>query len=649
MSALRRGLLAVQAARQLGIRQAMWYACYQVALHSGWLRRTPRRQPVGAVNWQAMRLPRPDAVRALLSPAEMAALMSAADEIAAGQMRLFGAAPRPLLLALPGELQHWTRHDTAATLHALDLPDVKYLWEPARFGWVFPLGRAYHLTENPHYARAFWEFAETFWDSNPAERGPNWESAQEVALRLMALAWGGACFGRAPDSTPARMARLAVSLAEHARRIPPTLAYARAQNNNHLLSEAAGLLTAAALLPAHPQARRWQALGRKWWRWGLRHQIFADGAYIQHSTNYHRLMLQLCLWVMWLTPQAFTPRERAQAASATRWLLAQCEHTHGAVPNLGPNDGAYLFPLSGLPFEDYRPVLQAAAGAFLGESPFPPGAWDEMRVWFSVLAAPPVDTPAPGNGAYLRAVRFTSRPGHADQLHFDLHYAGRYLLLDPGTYLYNAPPPWENALTHAACHNTITIDGQDQMTRAGRFLYLDWAQGEVLTRQAAPDGSWRLLRARHTGYRRLGIIHQRTLRVPAPGRWVVEDALEGDAARRHVFRLHWLVADGQWTVDDRRQIADDGAWQFSLHLPDDGLHLRLCIRCFTAQSPTPQTTLSLVRAGELLYGEAPADPVRGWFSPTYGVKIPALSLAIHVESAPPLHFTTEISVAQADG
>ena len=81
--------------------------------------------------------------------------------------------------------------------------------------------------------------------------------------------------------------------------------------------------------------------------------------------------------------------------------------------------------------------------------------------------------------AYLRAARFTGRPGHADQLHLDLWWCGLNVAQDAGTYLYNAPPPWDNALARSEVHNTLVVNGLEQMTRAGRFLYLERAQARV--------------------------------------------------------------------------------------------------------------------------------------------------------------------------
>jgi hypothetical protein len=49
----------------------------------------------------------------------------------------------------------------------------------------------------------------------------------------------------------------------------------------------------------------------------------------------------------------------------------------------------------------------------------------------------------------------------------------------------------------------------------------------------------------------------------------------------------------------------------------------------------------IVRAGERVYGQGEATPVMGWSSPTYGVKLPALSLALEVSSTQSVEFTSE--------
>ena len=59
--------------------------------------------------------------------------------------------------------------------------------------------------------------------------------------------------------------------------------------------------------------------------------------------------------------------------------------------------------------------------------------------------------------------------------------------------------------------------------------------------------------------------------------------------------------------------------------------------------------VSLVRAGELVYGKSSeVSPIRGWFSPTYAQKEPALSLAIEVKASETVKFSTEFFLPSAD-
>ncbi len=647
--------LALKALRQLGPGPLALYGLYRFGLWSGHYRRLTRRPlPVGEWTLEPL-LPLPplQAVRRCLDQESLAALLAEADEIAAGKVRLFGGPPADLRLAFDRRLQHWTVYERRPALLAefyAEVPDVKFLWEPARFGWAFPLGRAYLLSGREKYAEAFWRLAEQFLDANPPCLGPHWMSAQEVALRLMAFVWAGQVFAASPASTPARRIRLGRAVAAHAARIPPTLVYARAQNNNHLLSEAVGLFTAGLALPSHPQAAHWRALGWKWLNRGLQTQIDGYGEYSQHSANYQRLMLQLALWVDALLRRRGEtwPRPTLEALGrAVHWTLGLLDPVSGRAPNLGANDGAYPLPLSTCPFEDYRPVAHAAARAFLNYR-LPAGPWDEMALWLGL----PLDSPRaldlpryPGDNltgrdswACLRAVRLTTRPSHADQLHLDLWWRGLNVACDAGTYLYNAPPPWDNSLASTLVHNTVSVDGREQMTRAGRFLYLDWADAYYKTLLSADEEVLQRAQARHYAYRRLGIRHTRTVTVRAGDRWQIEDELlflPGLRWKRRprAFRLHWLLPDWPWQIED-------GEGQLILRL--ESPHGSVTLTAATDPSPLlAQAEVSLVRGGEVVHGAGAAEPIRGWISSTYGIKRPALSLAVVVRAAETFQFLTE--------
>ncbi len=384
--------IALKAVRQLGLQQVGLYAGYKFGLISGHYQRVTskitRSDRAGTINTSLFAFPARDELLNVLGKDGQATLLSEAEEIVGGKARLFGAQAVPLQLSITEPLHDWTAYETGKIpleFNASPIADVKFLWEPARFGWAFTLGRAFHLTGDERYVETFWRNFEIFEAANPPCLGPHWMSGQEVALRLMAITWAGQAFEGASASSPERRQKLAASVAAHAARIPPTLVYARSQHNNHLLTEAAGLLTAGLALREHPQASRWRELGWRWLNNGLQSQIDSYGEYAQHSTNYHRLMLQVVLWTDALARRFDLrwPRPTMEAIRrSVHWYLSMLDLDSGQVPNLGANDGACIFPLTVLPFADHRGVAGAAARAFL-EYNLPAGPWDEMAslVW----------------------------------------------------------------------------------------------------------------------------------------------------------------------------------------------------------------------------------------------------------------------------
>lgn len=648
----------IKALLELGPRPLGLYAAYRLGLASGYYRRrsVPRGDlTAGHVRLRvdALPLPSKEQLLGVLGEDGRAHALAEADAVVAGRVRLFGGAERPLELGPRAPLAHWTEYARGA--RAVEVEDVKLVWEPARFGWAFPLVRAYALTSASRYAAAFWAHCGRFWDANPPYLGPHWVSAQEVAIRLIALTFAARALGADPESTPERTARLGRSIAAHAERLPLTLAYARAQNNNHLLVEAAGLYTAGWALPDHPSADRWKASGWAWWNRALQSQIDARGGYVQHSANYHRLMLQAALWVALVAAvqeQPLPSETRARLGLASDWLLHLLDPETGRAPNLGPNDGAYFLPLTGAPIADYRPVAAAAALAFREERPFPTGPWDETAFWLvpeadrRLKAARAVDlrdrkgrrgavrphvlvSPVGNSWAYLRAARFSGRPGHADQLHLDLWWRGQNVARDPGTYSYNAPPPWQNALSGAAVHNSVTVARRDQMRRAGRFLWLDRAQARVVRHEVDSEGRLIELAAEHDGYRDLAVKHRRTVRAREGG-WDVEDEIlpvSPEGRRVLPVRLHWLMADWPWEL---------AGTQLRVRSPSGWLTLDVRV---PGQGERP-IEVELVRAGELLVGAGPASPVRGWMAPTYLCREPALSFSVTARAIPPVRLVT---------
>ena len=323
-------------------------------------------------------------------------------------------------------------------------------------------------------------------------------------------------------------------------------------------------------------------------------------------------------------------------------MRAWVDPVSGLAPNYGSDDGSLILPLTLGSYRDFRPLLQLGA-AVLNRPALKPGPWDEAALWFGVKPRSrrkrlaPASPPSTETGyfrlgdenswALIRAGRYTRRPFQADQLHVDLWWQGINLARDAGTYLYNGPPPWNNGFAGTAVHNTVMVDHRDQMRRAGRFLWVDWAQASGRSYSASDRACADRFEGEHDGYKRFGVKHRRSVQWLAGAGWVIVDDIEG--AGVHDARLHWLMADLPYEVSDS---------PFQVAFTSGQSRVRCSILSSSSGSG------AIVRAGARVAGNSAGADTRllGWESPTYGDIRPAVSLVYQTRSRLPVRFVTVI-------
>ena len=543
--------------------------------------------------------------------------------------------------------QPWTQIRFASPAYG----DLKFILEPSRFLFAYPLVRAYALSGDERFPRAFWTAIEDWASHSPPMAGPLWICGQECSLRIFAWSFALYAFLKSPSTTNDRVALLVSMIAAHAWRTAQTLGYARSQRSNHLISEAVGLWTAGTLFPELREAQVWQNLGAHLLREAVLDQITPQGVSQQHSFNYQRMILHMLLWTLRLAEIHRAPLHedvRARTQAAYDFMRCWVDPVSGHAPNYGSDDGSLILPLSTGSYRDFRPLSQLGA-AVLNRPALPPGRWDEAALWFGVKPAAvektlAVSPPSAETGyfrlgdenswALIRAGRYTRRPFQADQLHVDLWWQGLNLARDAGTYLYNGPAPWNNGLAGAAVHNTVTVDHGDQMRRAGRFLWVDWAQASGQMYSSCNRALADRFEGEHDGYKRLAVKHRRTVQWLTGAGWVIVDDIEGTG--EHEVRLHWLVADLPYEVSGS---------PFQVALASAQSQIRWSI---LASVPG---TAAVVRAGKrIAIGRENGAPdfagadaqLLGWESSTYGDLRPAASLVYQVRSQLPIRFVTAV-------
>src|SRR4051812_19242342 len=94
---------------------------------------------------------------------------------------------------------HWSR------VPDFGFGDIKLIWEPNRFAFVYPLVRAWWRTGDNKYPDAFWRSVEDWRIHNPPNCGANWKCGQETSFRVMAWCFGLYGFFEAPSTSSERV------------------------------------------------------------------------------------------------------------------------------------------------------------------------------------------------------------------------------------------------------------------------------------------------------------------------------------------------------------------------------------------------------------------------------------------------------------
>jgi len=607
----------------------------------GWMAHLPFHDPLSVAN----------GVRDRIAPSALQKLLTTADRALPGEIECFGRWPANF-----GEPIKWHRNPLTHETWPAAVPwgravaghdragDVKLCWEVGRFPHAYHMARcaAFFPETAPRFARALARQIRDFHIENPYGYGIHWASGQEVAFRLLAWLFGADTLLARSDAEVGVLLRDALLIG--AAHIEKNLNYARlAVYNNHLLSEALALFAVGALLPDVPVARGWRDLGRTILDDESEAQFYSDGAYIQQSHNYHRVAIHDLLWACLFAKSMGDRPSSAWVEALSRsisFLVAHQNPDDGRLPNYGSNDGSMPGIFSTCDFSDFRPSLQTANLLVHGRRLYEPGPWDEMAAWF----LGPAMLDAPLEPPRRRTVSFTHTGYHVlrgrddssfttfrcgtlldrfsqiDMLHVDVWWRGLNVLTDPGSYLYNDRPEWHRHFMRTDCHNTVAVDGLDQMLHFRQFKVLYRTHARLLQFEESADVA--LCAGEHYGYRRHpgGCVHRRSVLFLKDDLWVVVDHIAGSG--QHAMRLHWLAGDFPHTYDgdiSRLTLQTDAGPFFIQALDERG-------------APLPATVV----AGQ-------EHPPRGWLSCYYGEKIAVPSFAVHVAQVLPATFVSVLS------
>lgn len=471
--------------------------------------------------------------------------------------------------------------------------DIKHLWELNRHLWWVQIAQAWALTKDFRYLERLGVLIASWTDNCPYQRGPNWTSPVEHSIRLInwSLVWFLIGGERSPLFHGERGEVLRIrwldSVYQHIRFCSDNYSY-YSSADNHLIGEAAGIFVAAHTWDYWIETRRLRTEAKKILEFECRRQFSVDGVNLEQALCYQKFSLQFLL-ASGLTGSAnkddFSDAFWTRIESAMVYLAAVTDCV-GSVPKYGDADDGEVWHLGGGDqFDSYRAMLSIGSALFTHRALHAKvaglGAGADIELpWLRLperRTSVPPDEALPTlfavGGYCLLGLRLHSqdelrvfmdcgplgfnRVGgheHADALSVMLSCAGEPLLVDAGTYCYNAAPAMRHFFRGTHAHNTLVVDDQDQSVYGASFL---WLQDLKTTIEEFNSDGGGMIHAHHNGYLRLPdpVRHHRRVQVCDDYSVLVEDWL--DCAATHEVSLLWHCAAGTRLSHE----ADERTWQ----------------------------------------------------------------------------------------
>lgn len=468
--------------------------------------------------------------------------------------------------------KHWTEIND----YSREAGDIKYVWEKARFAYLYDIIRYdYHFKED--CSVLVFNDILSWIKANKVNSGPHYKCSQEISLRVMNWTFALFYYKNSPHLTDEIFDQIQYAIYWQLHHVYANINFSRiAVRNNHAITETLALYLGGLLYPSLPGASVWKTRGKQWFEQEIIYQIYADGTFLQFSMNYHRVVIQLLTWALQLANlngEHFSALVTEQARKSLVFLRACMDDTSGYLPNYGANDGALFFRLNNQHYRDYRPQLQALAVILDMDAAFPE-IYEDVY-WYGKSAGNYKSTVLesgkslyefPAGGYYLcrenetltfmRCGNHRDRPSQADNLHLDIWHKGENVLMDAGSYKYNTDEATLRYFMGSASHNTVMIDNHDQMEKGPRFIWYNWTQ--CLNAKLIETDDEYIWEGTITAFQHIrpDITHRRVVRKKKGElKWIVEDYIQNKPPELKMHQLwHTCLPERlRWNVKDADQ------------------------------------------------------------------------------------------------
>ena len=448
--------------------------------------------------------------------------------------------------------------------------DIKNIWELSRFNWIGTLACAYKITHDDAYLNKINDWIKDWLEKNPPNTGPNWKCGQEASIRAINILLANEMI--VSDEVSSDLVDLLIT---HIERIAPTTFYAKAQDNNHGLSEGMALYLLGHFLWKETNEQKYKNLhnkGLKLIENRIQKLIMDDGTFSQYSIVYHRMILDL-LSVLEIFKQkwnlgSFSDAFYVKSKLAIDWYSEMIDPQTGNTPNMGANDGTYLFNFDQKEYRDFSPSLVLASSLFNASINRTIEADHCLLNIFSLSPNFVIKKKKPMSkvffdGGYLKLVRidgmallrapkYLFRPSHSDALHIEIWQDGINWVRDAGSFSYAINSHELDTFSGTQGHSTVQFDDRDQMPKLSRFLFGNWLKPLDIYFNGKDNFV-------SSGYKDQNEnTHTRKVREIEKG-WQIIDDINGEFKSAI---LRWILKPGNWEVKNKSISSENTTIEF---------------------------------------------------------------------------------------
>lgn len=499
---------------------------------------------------------------------------------------------------------------------------VRYVWELNRHSFLPVLARAFYLSGDDKYAQKVLSLIEDWIKQNPYLETINWFSGLELAIRIINWIWSLKFIRNYDKLSEERFNKIVQNIYLQYDTIIDNLSF-YSSANNHLTGELAGLKLITTIFSYFKNAAEWNKKSTQLLKKDTLQQIYEDGTGAEQSSNYLLFTLNLYLQAFIVTESKLPFECKKKFQNAGQFLLALSTNREQTA-NFGDSDDAHPVDLLDQKHNKIEALLNSLAILYSnGEFKSYSKTIDEQSFWiFGVKGTEKYnkikvkkrveESKLFDKGGYLisqskqASLIFDCGPlgylepaghGHCDALSILFSAQGKDFLIDPGTYVYQNDKEWRCYFKSTPAHNTLTIDQKNQSKIKGDFIYGKKAEVNIEKFILAKDTD--MITASHNGYENIGVIHQREI-------------------VHHKINKEITIVDTLKTAGQH-----DCSIFFNLH---PQVKVKREQNKFILERDNTKITLILDDNLEVQQYRGSLKPLRGWYSPSFGVKEPAVCL-----------------------